>query len=150
MTSDLTTLTVSAENPMFNISPTPTNVSTVSENGANVANTKSSELDKELKDSVLIVTAGRRDVKLRFYNGDGNVEQFLAHFHVTAALAEWLIEDWGNRLATALDDRTRPVLTVEPFTGKPPFNKINGFTEVPFWSRIIARTVASVTGKLKK
>ena len=65
-----------------------------------------------------------KDVKLRSYNGDGNVEQFLAQFHVTAALAEWPREDWGSRLATALDGRARQVLTVEPLTGKPAFEKL--------------------------
>ena len=123
-TSDLITPTVLAENLLLNISPTSTTVSTVRDNGANVANTKSSELNKEWKDSVPIVTAGRKDVKLRSYNGDGNVEQFLAQFHVTAALAEWPREDWGSRLATALDGRARQVLTVEPLTGKPAFEKL--------------------------
>ena len=116
--------TVSAESLLLNISPTSTNLSTVNENGANVANTKSSELNKELKDSVPIVTAGRKDVKLRSYNGDGNVEQFLAQFHVTAALAKWPIENWGSRFATALDGRVRQMLTMEPLTGKSPFEKL--------------------------
>ena len=71
-----------------------------------------------------IVASSRKDVKLRSYNGDGNVEQFLAQFHVTAALAEWPREDWGSRLATALDDRARQVLTVEPLTEKPAFEKL--------------------------
>ena len=123
-TSDLIIPTVLAENLLLNISPTSTTVSTVSENGANVVNTKSSELNKEWKDSVPIVTASRKDVKLRSYNGDGNVEQFLAQFHVTAALAEWPREDWGSRLATALDGRARQVLTVEPLIGKPAFERL--------------------------
>ena len=48
----------------------------------------------------------------------------MAQFHVTTALAEWPVEDRGSRLATALDDRARQVLTVEPLTGKPPFEKL--------------------------
>ena len=122
--NELNATITSTETLFQDISPTSTTVSTVSENGANVANTKSSELNKEWKDSVPIVTAGRKDVKLRSYNGDGNVEQFLAQFHVTAALAEWPREDWGSRLATALDGRARQVLTVEPLTGKPAFEKL--------------------------
>ena len=50
-TSDLITPTVLVENLLLNISPTSTTVSTISENGANVAHTKSSELNKELKDN---------------------------------------------------------------------------------------------------
>ena len=63
-------------------------------------------------------------MKLRSYNGGGNVEQFLAQFHETAALAEWPREDWGSRLATALDGRARKVLSVEPLTGKLVFEKL--------------------------
>ena len=122
--NELNTTITSTETLFQDISPTSINASTVSENGANVANTKSSELNKELKDSVPIVTAGRKDVKLRSYNGDGNVGQFLAQFHGTAALAEWPREDWGSRLATALDGRARQVLTVELLTGKPAFEKL--------------------------
>ena len=122
--NELNATITSTETLFQDISPTSTTVSTISENGANVANTKSSELNKEWKDSVPIVTAGRKDVKLRSYNGDGNVEQFSAQFHVTAALAEWPREDWGSRLATALDGRARQVLTVEPLTGKPAFERL--------------------------
>ena len=81
---------------------------------------KNCELSKECGPAA----SSRKDVKLRSYNGDGNVEQFLAQFHVTAALAEWPREDWGSRLATALDGRARQVLTVEPLTGKPEFEKL--------------------------
>ena len=120
----LNTTITSAETFFRHILPTSINVSTARDNGANAAYNMKCELNKEVKDCVLIIASNRKDVKLRSYNGDGNVEQFLAQFHVTAALTEWPREDWGSRLATALDGRARQVLTVETLTGKPAFEKL--------------------------
>ena len=122
--NELNATITSTETLFQDISPKSINVSTARDNGANAAYDKNCELNKEVKECVPIVASSRKDVKLRSYNGDGNVEQFLAQFHVTAALAEWPREDWGSRLATALDDRARQVLTVEPLTGKPAFEKL--------------------------
>ena len=122
--NELNTTMTLTETLFQHISPTSINVSTVHYNGANAVYDKNCELNKEVKKSVQIVASSRKDVKLRSYNGDGKVEQFLAQFHMTAALAEWPREDWGSRLATALDGRTRQVLTVEPLTGKPTFEKL--------------------------
>ena len=122
--NELNATITSTESLFQNISPNLIDVSTVRDNGANLAYDKNCELNKEVKECVPIVASSRKDVKLRSYNGDGNVEQFLAQFHVTAALAEWPREDWGSRLATALDGQARQVLTVEPLTGKPVFEKL--------------------------
>ena len=122
--NELNTTKTSTETLFQDISPTSINVSTVRDNGANAANDKNCELNKEVKKCVPNVASSRKDVKLHSSNGDGNVEQFLAQFHMTAALAEWSREDWGKRLATALDGWARKVRTVKPLTGKPAFEKL--------------------------
>ena len=122
--NELNATITSTETLFQDISPTSINVSTVRNNEANAANDKNCELNKKVKECVPIVASSRKDVKLRSYNGDGNVEQFLAQFHVTAALAEWPREDWGSRLATVLDGWATQVLTMEPLTGKPAFEKL--------------------------
>ena len=86
--NELNTTITSTETLFQDISPTSINVSTVRDNGANATYDKNCELNKEVKECVPIVASSRKDVTLRSYNGDGNVEQFLAHFHVIAALAE--------------------------------------------------------------
>ena len=87
--NELNTTITSTETLFQDISPTSVNVSTVRDNEANAAYDKNCELNKEVKECVPIVASSRNDVKLRSYNGDGSVEQFLAQFHVTAALTEW-------------------------------------------------------------
>lgn len=69
-------------------------------------------------------THRRKDVKLRSYNGDAHVEQYLAQFQVTAQLAGWPRADWGSRLVTALEGRARTILTVEPLPPYPDFELV--------------------------
>ncbi len=68
----------------------------------------------------------RHDVKPRPFNGDGYVEQFLAQFQYTAALARWPKKDWGLQLITTLEGKARRVITEHhlPATGRPKYEQV--------------------------
>jgi len=68
----------------------------------------------------------RSDVKPRPFNGDGYVEQYLAQFKYTAALAHWPKKEWGLQLIAALEGKARRVITEHhlPLTDRPSFDKV--------------------------
>jgi hypothetical protein len=62
--------------------------------------------------------------KLRTYNGDPYVEQFLEQFRITATVNGWPEEEWGCHLVTALEGKARVILTTEPLPPKPSWKLI--------------------------
>ena len=66
----------------------------------------------------------RSDVKIRPYNGDPFVKQYLTQFEITAKLAGWPKTEWGSRLLTALEGKARSVLNLEPLPSSPSYEKV--------------------------
>jgi hypothetical protein len=82
-------------------------------------------------------TSIRRDVKVKSYNGDGNVEQYLAQFRLTAELAGWPEAEWGIRLATVLEGKARAVLTIDCLPKRPSFARMSELLRTRFSSEAL-------------
>ena len=72
------------------------------------------------------------DVKIRPYNGDPFVKQYLTQFEVTAKLAGWPKIEWGSRLLTALEGKARSVLNLEPLPQSPSYEKVAALLKQAF------------------
>ena len=74
----------------------------------------------------------RSDVKIRPYNGDPFVKQYLTQFEVTAKLAGWPKTEWGSRLLTALEEKARSVLNLEHLPPSPSYEKVAALLKQAF------------------
>ena len=71
-------------------------------------------------------------VKIRPYNGDPFVKQYLTQFEVTAKLAGWPKTEWGSRLLTALEGKARSVLNLKPLSTSPSYEKVSALLKQAF------------------
>jgi hypothetical protein len=65
--------------------------------------------------------------KLRSYEGDPYIEQYLTQFNYTARLEGWPSREWGLHLAAALDEEARRVLQMDhldPTGTRPSYTKL--------------------------
>ena len=67
----------------------------------------------------------KRDVKLKCYSGESDVEQFLTQFKMAAKLGQWPEDQQGAILATLLQGNTRRLLPTDPSASVPTFNELN-------------------------
>jgi hypothetical protein len=82
-------------------------------------------------------TSIRRDVKVKSYNDDGNVDQYLTQFRLTAELAGLPKEEWGIRLATVLEGKARAVLTIDSLPKRPSFERVSELLRTRFSSEAL-------------
>jgi hypothetical protein len=62
---------------------------------------------------------------MRPYNGDSSIHEYLTQFRITAETANWHVDTWGGRLATALEGRARSVFSLDPTISKPTFESMS-------------------------
>ena len=67
----------------------------------------------------------KRDVKLKCYSGESDVEQFLTQFKMAAKLGQWPEDQQGAILATLLQGNARRLLPTDPSAPVPTFNELS-------------------------